>query len=128
VLGDQSVPADGGLSLAIRSYYEPTQSLTTTVIPEASPDAAVAAFNALSATYPTSNKVLGRIGTGYQNDGTAGVGEQSTLLESPAQLVILWVKDNYLMELDDSTGEGQGQALVRAQDVEGRLENLLGSS
>lgn len=128
VVSDEGPEPGGGYSRTLRSYYNPDQAITTVVMPEPSKDAALAELTTVGSRYPTSNKVLGQAGAGFQNDGTAGVGDESTLIESRARLIILWTKNNYLMELDDSTGDGYGLAIVRARVMESRLERLLGIS
>lgn len=125
VLSDQTADGAGGFSLTLRSAYSPDRAITTSIMQAPSHEAALAELTRLSDQIPTSNRVLGQPGSGFQNDGAAFVGDNSTFVESRARLLVFWVKDNYLLELDDATRQGFGLAYVRARAVESRLEELL---
>jgi hypothetical protein len=135
--GDTHVPPNYVLSsqtsegraftLTVRSWYEPQHYITTAIVPQPSNADALDVLRTLSQRYPKSIMVLGQLGTGFQNDGTAGVGEESTLLQARDRLIIMWVSNSYLVEVDDATDHGFGLAVARAQDVDSKLQGLLGS-
>lgn len=125
VLSDESTQPDGQFSLTLRSFYKPDQSITTKVTQEPSSSDALATLRAISASYPKSNRVLGQEGNGFQNDGTANVGDESTMLESKTMLVLIWVRGDYRVEVDDASGQGLGSPTALARAVDDRLQQQL---
>jgi hypothetical protein len=125
VLSSESTQPGGEFSLTLRSFTKPDQSITTKVVQEPSKAEAQAVLTAISASYPKSNRVLGQEGDGFQNDGTAFVGDESTMLESKDLLILHWVRGSYLFEIDDASGQGLGSPTVLGHDVDDRLKQQL---
>ena len=127
VLSSESTQPNGAFSLTLRSFDKPDQSITTKVIQEPSNAAALATLRAVSASYPKTNRILGQEGNGFQNDGSAFIGDESTLVESRDVLMLLWVRGNYRLEVDDVTGQGLGSPTALARVVDDRLAHQLQS-
>jgi hypothetical protein len=132
--GDQGVPPDfqlagenqdaSGVTRNRQSANDPRHYLASGIYPMAEADA-LAALKNQSAGLPRVNVVLGQPNAGFQNDGAVGLGDASTVLETPGHFLVMWVKGNYLLELDDTSGYGFGFAVARATTMESRLEKML---
>lgn len=127
VLSAETAGPGGTFSRTLQSRYSPEQALTSSVSPAVSHEAALSTFKDMTAGFPRLNRVLGQPGAGFQSDGSVAIGDASDVLESKDHFVVVWVKDNYLLYLSDSTGLSFGYAVARATAMESRLEALRGA-